>query len=182
MTAMDATAKQLANIEAATGLSLASFVDRIRTAELEKHGEIVKFLKQDLGLTHGNANLIAAKSREILAGGPASEAELLDGQFKGAKANMRELFDALEQMVGEFDARVVQKTGVSYRTTRKQFALVKVASGKRIELGLNLPSTPDDARVSEVGGMCSHRVNLASSADIDATLSSWIDAAREYCA
>ncbi len=179
---MDAAAKQLANIESATGLTLADFVDRIRATGADKHGAIVKFLKEELGLTHGNANLVAHKAREILSGGAASEGELLDNQFNGAKANMKPVFDALDRdVIGAVDSRVVQKTGVSYRTARKQFALVKIASAKRIELGLNLADTPASDRVRAVSGMCSHRVDITSLDDLDAELTTWVRASRAHC-
>ena len=179
---MDASAKQLANIESATGLTLADFVVKIQTSGAEKHGAIVKFLKEEMGLTHGNANLCSLKAREIIAGGPASDADLLAAQFKGAKEKMRAVFDVLDRdVIGACDARVVQKTGVSYRTARKQFALVKIASGKRIELGLNLPDTPDDLRVKAVSGMCTHKVDIAGTGELDDDLAAWIRSAREHC-
>lgn len=182
MARMDAAAKQLANIESATEVTLAEYVDKIRATGAEKHGAIVKFLKEDMGLTHGNANLVAHKAREIMSGGAASDGDLLDGQFKGAKANMKPVFDALDRTItSAADTRVVQKTGVSYRTERKQFALVKIASGKRVELGLNLPDTPASDRVRAVSGMCSHRVDITSLDDVDAELTAWIRASEEHC-
>ena len=46
-----------------TKKSLEEWIEIVRKENFPKHGEIVKFLKQDYLLTHGYANLIAHKSR-----------------------------------------------------------------------------------------------------------------------
>ena len=68
----------------------------------------------------------------------------------------------------------MQKTGVSFRR-KKQFALVQIPSSKRVQLGLNLEETPSDPRVSEVSGMCTHRVNITDATQIDDTLIEWLN-------
>ena len=86
---------QLDNIQAASGMSVAEFGQAVQRAELERHGEIVAFLKREYGLTHGNANLIAHVVREELAGGPAAPDDLLEAQYAGAKSGLRPIYDAL---------------------------------------------------------------------------------------
>lgn len=169
---------QLKNIEESTGKTVSQFATLIQKAGLEKHGQMVSHLKSELGLTHGNANLIAHKVRELLAGGPPPENDLLEAQYEGAKADLRPIFDRLAAVAGgqgKDVERVVQKAGVSFRR-KKQFALIQAPSAKRIQLGLNLPTTPDDDRVAEVSGMCSHRVNVTALEQIDRTIEEWIEA------
>jgi hypothetical protein len=86
---------QLRNIEQATGLSVSDFAAAVREAALEKHGEIVRFLKSSHGLTHGHANLLAHTIREQLQGGPASDDELLDAQYSRAKKAMRPVYEKI---------------------------------------------------------------------------------------
>lgn len=175
-------ATQLANIEAATGLTPARVADLVRTTGLEKHGQIVALLKDEHGLTHGNANLLATLAREHLAGGRASDAELLAAQYAKGKAALRPILDeltALAQGLGDDVEVVVQKTAVSLRR-RRQFAVVRAASARRIELGLNLPATPQDARIRETSGMCSHRVDLHDVDAVDDTIADWLG--RAYAA
>ena len=57
---------QLANIEAATGRTVAEFTEDVRRTGLDRHGRIVSYLKDEHGLTHGNANLLAHVVREQL--------------------------------------------------------------------------------------------------------------------
>jgi hypothetical protein len=172
---------QLANIQAATGMTVAEFTEDVRRTGLEKHSRIVSYLKTEHGLTHGNANLIAHMVREQLAGGPAAAEGLLEAQYAGSKAHLRPILEALKAMAetqGGDVERVIQKTAVSFRR-RKQFALVQAASSRRVQLGLNLPTTPDDERAREVDGMCTHRVDLTEPTEVDADVAAWIGAAYE---
>lgn len=170
------TAAQLRNIEQSMGVPLADVVTAVRAADLDKHGQIVAFLKAEHGLTHGNANALAHAVREQLAGGPAAADDLLAAQFAGAKAQLRPVYDQLAVIArsrGDDVSVVIQKTGVSFRRA-KQFAVVRAASSTRVQLGLNLDATPDDPRVSETTGMCSHQVDVRSPDDIDGDVVAWI--------
>lgn len=174
-------ATQWRNIEAATGLTLDDFVASVRTAGVERHGAIITFLKEQHGLSHGNANLVAHRVREVLAGGPAATDDLLEAQYAGPRASLRSVYERLAvvaQGMGPDVQTVIQKTGVSFRRAR-QFALVQVPSAKRVTLGLNLDATPQDPRVVEVSGMCSHRVDLADVGAVDGAVEGWIRLAYE---
>lgn len=174
-------AAQLANIEESTGKSLAEFTKEIATTGLTKHGEIVAYLKKVHGIGHGNANLVAKLARDEMAGGAASQDELLAAQYEGAKAALRPIYEEVATVAnaqGDDVEQVIQKTGVSFRR-RKQFLLVQAPSSKRIQLGLNLPVTPPDDRVRETTGMCSHRVDVTSIDEVDDDLATWIRAAYQ---
>ncbi len=169
-------AKQLANIEADTGMTLAQFTAAIAETGLDRHGKILAHLKSEYGLTHGNANLLSARIREQLAGGPAGDDELLDAQYSGARAGLRPIYETLAELAGSVGTdvgKVVQKTGVSFRRNR-QFALVQAPSSKRVQLGLKLDTTPDDPRVKETSGMCSHRVDITDPSEVDDDVAGWL--------
>lgn len=172
---------QLRNIEKATGMTVAQFVDAVQKAGLLKHGKILAFIKSEFGMTYGNANLMSHVVREKMAGGPPSAASLLDAQYSGKKAGLRPIYEVLSSFaenLGGDVSKVIQKTGVSFRR-KKQFALVQVPSSKRVQLGLNLSNTPNDERIKETKGMCSHRVDVTSLDGVDDTLRSWIRLAYE---
>jgi hypothetical protein len=175
------TAAQWRNIEAATGLTLEAFRAAIEAAGLERHGEIVAWLKTHEGLSHGNANLVALRVREAMAGGAPGTSKLLEAQYAGVKAAMRPVYErvaGVAQQVGPDVKVVIQKTGVSFRRAR-QFALVQAPSAKRVTLGLNLDATPDDPRIRAVTGMCSHLVELPDVASVDDAVAGWIRMAYE---
>jgi hypothetical protein len=175
------SATQLRNIEAATGLTLDDFRAGIEAAGLERHGEIVAWLKTTQGLTHGNANLVALRVREAMAGGAPKASDLLEAQYAGARAALRPVYERVAEVarqVGPDVQVVIQKTGVSFRRAR-QFALVQAPSATRVTLGLNLDVTPDDPRVRAVTGMCSHLVELRDPAAVDDAVAGWIRSAYD---
>ena len=65
-------ANQIANIEKATSHSLAEWIGIVKASGLEKHGQILALLKDQHGLSHGNANILAIRAREAAAGGAQS--------------------------------------------------------------------------------------------------------------
>lgn len=175
----DQVATQLANIEAASGLTVDDFAVSVRATGLEKHGEIVAFLKSDHSLTHGNANLISHLVRQQMAGGAPTDDELLDAQYSKGKSVLRPIYEKLAELAvscGPDVTMVIQKTGVSFRRS-KQFALVQAPSSKRVQLGLNLDTTPSGGRVESTSGMCSHRANITEIDQVDDEVAEWITAA-----
>jgi hypothetical protein len=177
----EAVATQIRNIETTTGRSIPEWTDLIAATGLEKHGQIISYLKSEHQITHGNANLLATKAREALAGGPPSETSLLDAQYTGAKAPLRGIHDALVAAAGQMGSdveTVIQKTGVSVRRSR-QFAVIRAASSKRVELGLNLPGVTPAGRLLAASGMCSHRIDLQHVDDVDGEVIGWMREAYE---
>jgi hypothetical protein len=172
-----ATETQLRNIEAATGMSVAAFATAVAERGIDGHARIVAFLKAEYGLSHGNANAVALKVRELAAGGPASSDVLLDAQYTGAKAALRPVYERLAGIAAGLGPDVeilVQKTGVAFRRQR-QFAVVQAASSKRVQLGLNLDTSPDDPRVvATPGAMCAFRVDLPDAKSVDADVAGWL--------
>ena len=160
-------------------MGVTDFAKIIEEAGLDKHGAMVSFLKSELGLTHGNANLISHLVREAREGGPASEEDLLAAQYSGGKAHLKDTFEQLSEIalgLGEDVERVVLKTGVSFRR-RKQFAVVEARSSKRIQLGINLDVTLSDPRVEEAAGMCTHRMDITEISEVDALVVSVLEEA-----
>jgi len=59
----------------------------------------------------------------------------------------------------------------------KQFALIQPSTATRVDVGLILKKTPALGRLEESGSfnaMFTHRVRLASPADVDAELIAWL--------
>jgi hypothetical protein len=176
-----AAATQIKNIEQSTGRTVAQWADMVGKTGLTKHGEILGYLKSDHGLTHGNANALAHKIRELRAGGPDSAGELLEAQYAGAKSALRPIYDELvlaAQALGGDVTVSIKKTGVSLRRT-KQFALVEAPSAKRVELGLNLRGETPTQRLREAGGMCTHKVAIADVSEVDDEVVAWLRGAYE---
>ena len=166
------------NLEAKTGRNLAGWLAITRASGLEKHGAIVKLLKQQHGVTHGFASLIAQKS--LAEDRPeAGGNDLVAAQYAGPKAGLRPIYDAVISAVREFGADVEVSPKKAYVSLRrnKQFGLVQPSTRTRLDVGLNLRGTEPTPRLEPSGSfnaMCSHRVRLTDAKQVDAELLGWL--------
>ena len=155
---------------------------RTRQDHARKHGEIVKHLKGEFGVTHGFANLIAHRYRD--GARPAAGTDLVDNQYEGAKAGLRPIYEAIVDAVTAFGSDVdvsPKKTYVSLRRN-KQFALVQASTKSRVDVGINLRGEAATGRLEDSGSfnaMVSHRVRLSDAKDVDGELKDWLRQAYE---
>ena len=164
-------ATMLANLPEKTGKSLDAWKTLVAKSGHDKHGQIVKWLKTEHGVTHGFANLIASKCRET-----GDEVDLVAAQYAGAKAHLKPLHDAIvkyARSLGKDVELAPKKTSHSLRR-KKQFALVTPATKSRIDLGLALKGDEAAGRLETYNAMCSHRVRLESVKDFDAEVKRWV--------
>ena len=162
------------NLHEKTGRTMPEWFDVVAATGLEKHTDILNYLKREHSISHGFANGIALQFRS--RGESTADADLVDAQYAGAKSGLRPVYDRLIAVVSEFgdDVEVSpKKTGVSLRRA-KQFAVIEVPSAKRVELGVQLRDYPTTDRLLVGRGMCSHRVDIASAADVDDELIGWL--------
>ena len=174
-------ATMLANIPQKTGKPLDAWLKLVARSGHEKHGQIVKFLKAEHGVTHGFANLIA--NRALGGGTPAEPAgdDLVAAQYAGPKAALRPIYDAVEKYVktlGKDVELAPKKAAVSIRRS-KQFALVGPATKTRVDLGVNLKGVEPTGKLEAWGGMVTHRVRLEKPADLDKQVKAWLKQAYE---
>lgn len=172
----DQLATMLANIPDRTGKPLDTWKALIAKSGHEKHGQIVKWLKTEHGVTHGFANLISAKFRET-----DDEVDLISAQYSGAKAHLKDLHDAIIAFAGSLGKDVEfapKKTSHSLRR-KKQFALITPATKTRIDLGLALKGIDAEGRLETYNAMCSHRVRLETIADFDSDVKAWMKEAYD---
>lgn len=178
------TQTMIDNMPDKTGKSLTEWYELIGATGLEKHGEIMKVLKGEYGVTHGYANSISILYRQKLAGGASTTDDLVDTQYAGAKEHLRPIYDGVVTAVSKFGPDVELAPKKSYVSLRrsKQFAIVKAATRSRVDLGLNLKGVDDTERLEGgkiFGGMCTHRVQLTSPADLDEEVTNWLKQAYD---
>ncbi len=158
-----------------TGRTLVEWQDTVRGLGLSKHGEILKALKQDHGLSHGYANMLALLATGY---GTAAEDELLAGLFAGPRAGLRPMYDRIAAIVEGFgdDVEVLpKKTMVGFKRKR-QFVCFMPASASRVDLGITMKEdAPADPRIKATpGGMASHVVPITSADDVDDDVVRWL--------
>jgi hypothetical protein len=175
-------ANMVRNLEEKTGKSLDQWIAVAKKSGAQKHGEIVKHLK-DNGLTHGYANLVAHSALQS-ASVHADSDDLIEQQYAGAKAALRPAYEKLMKEVRAFgaDLDVSPKKGYVSLRRKKQFALVQPSTATRLDVGINLKGTPAGGRLEESGSfnaMVSHRVRVASADDVNAELVAWLKKAYD---
>lgn len=201
-------ATMIANLQEKTGRSLSQWLKIAKSSKLEKHGEIVKYLKSEHGLTHGYANLVthqyrasldagggkaaagtkggAGKSKEAGAKGtPGGTGEMLvAAQYAGAKAELKPIYDALLKAVTKFgnDVEISPKRAYASLRRSKQFALIQPSTKARVDVGMNLKGTDATDRLEASGSfnsMVSHRVRITDKKQVDKQLIAWLKAAYQ---
>lgn len=181
--AAEMEAKMVQNLRDSTGKSIDQWVKIAAKSGATKHGEIVKHLKSEYGLTHGYANLVAHRHLKSAAGDSEPE-DLVTAQYAGAKAGLRPIYDALVKKIGAFGSDVELAPKKAYVSVRraKQFAIVQPSTATRLDVGIQLKGAAPTDRLEASGSfnaMVSHRVRLESAKDVDKQLIDWLRAAYD---
>lgn len=171
------------NLKEKYGKSLEEWIAVVKKAGIEKHGEIIKFLKSEHGFTHGFANLVALKSRGTDAASAESIDSLVNDQYKDKEA----LYSIYLKLVDELkkfgkDVEIAPKRAYVSIRRKKQFALLQPSTKIRLDIGINLKGVETTSRLEASGSfntMCSHRVRTTELGDIDAELISWLKQAYD---
>jgi len=176
---------QLDNIQKKTGKSLDELAVVVQKSGLAKHGEIRDYLKRELGLGHGDANMLVhhvLKSDGTGAAAGKSTDSVLDEIYTGPKAGFRPIHEKLIQEIDQFgEYEVAPKKGYVSLRRKKQFAMIGPKTNTRFEVGINAKDFKKSARLLEQpkGSMCNYVVNLNDVKEVDSELLSWLRAAYE---
>jgi hypothetical protein len=167
------------NMPEKTGKTLAEWKTLLASKSFEKHSQAVNFLKKEHGVTHGYANTIVTLSKDS---GTSSE-DLVANQYRGKEA-LVPIYEKLLEVVRPLgpDVKVVPKKTTVSLVRKKQFALIKPATKTRIDLGLKLRDLEPSGRLEDsgpFGTMCTHRVRLSGTEEVDDELRRWLAAAYQ---
>lgn len=178
-----ATQTMIDNLHKNTGKSLPEWIELVTKEHFSKHGEILKFLKEQHGLTHGFANLIAHKAKGSDAGSAENQDDLIVKQYQG-KEHLRPIYDKLLSEIEKHgqDFEIAPKnTYVSLRR-KKQFAILNPATKTRFEIGINLKGQEAQGKLlaEKPNSMCSHKINIAALEEIDEEVVGWIKLAYDH--
>ena len=170
------------NLHKNTGKSLEQWIEIVSNEKFEKHGEVIKFLKEKHNFTHGFANLVAHKTKSSDAGSAENTDDLIISQYQ-TKEHLKPIYDKLLSEILSFgnDIEIApKKTYVSLRR-KKQFAILNPATKTRFEIGINLKGqAPTEILEAEKpNAMCSHKIKIADAGEINTEILGWIRAAYE---
>ena len=168
----------LDTVKQQTGKTVADF--RLLAGEkgLNKHGEVVKWLKDDFALGHGHATAVAAT---LLKPGHlvAPEEDRVGAVFSGKKAAWKATYEALLEAArgyGEDVGTAPTDSYVSLLRGRGKFAIVQPAAG-HLDLGIKRKGVEPTDRFGAAGSwnaMVTHRVRLTNPAELDAEVLEWL--------
>jgi hypothetical protein len=179
MTVDDALRSQLRNIEATYGRSIDEWVALIRASGLDRHGQIVAWLKSQHGLAHGAANRVALVALASAAPPPDDPVAAL---YADRPAEVRAIHDRIWRVVSSLgDVEVAPKKGYLSLRRRTQFGMLKPAA-HHVDLGLILPAEPVTDRLESAAtfnALFTHRVRVRSERDVDDELGRWLRAAYD---
>lgn len=162
-----------------TGRSYGEWQNLIRAAKLAKHGEMVKFLKNNHGVTHGYANQIALEVVRPADAPELGSEDLVTAQYAGQKAALRPIYDKLVALLHKIGTDIELAPKKAYVSVRraKQFAIIQPTTATRLDVGIKLKGAKSTARLEESGSfnaMVTHRVRVTSLNDVDAQFEAWL--------
>ena len=177
-------AAMVANMKEKTGKTLPQWIKIAKAAKLAKHGEIVKFLKSEHGMTHGFANLVAHESMGGIPSTTKGADQLVESQYAGDKSQLKPIYDAVISAVQKLGKDVEVSPKKSYVSLRrkKQFAIVQPSTKTRVDVGINLKGVKPSGRLESAGSfnsMVSHRVKVTDKKEVNAELKKWLKQAYE---
>src|SRR5258707_2759332 len=120
-------AAMIAGLRDKTGKSLEEWLQILRASGLTKHKEFMGLLKNEHGLTHGFANMIALQALQSDSHTASDTDALIEAQYAGTKAGLRPIYDALLAAIQKFGKDVEVSPKKAYVSLRrsKQFALIQ---------------------------------------------------------
>lgn len=173
-----AYATQIANIEKTTGKKLNEWIAIVNKSGFTKHGELVSFLKEKHGFTHGNANMVVHYAKQSHAGAAENPGELIREQYKD-KENLKAWYDKIMNEVKKFgnDIEVAPKKAYVSLRRKKQFAIIQPSTKTRMDVGVNIKGVVPSGNVEAAGSwnaMCTHRIKIEDEKMINKDIVSWI--------
>jgi predicted transport protein len=168
-----------------TGRTLEQWVDLVGTSGVDPldQNAVRRWLEEAHGLPQNSRWAVAdAAARRAGWTRPTVE-QYVEEQYRGARAALRPVFDAVRDAVLELGDDVTVEGRSTYVpfVRRRQFAAVAAATARRVDVGLRLPDPPPSSRLqpATAPGSATHKVSLTAVTDVDDELRGLLRAAYE---
>jgi hypothetical protein len=162
-----------ASLAERTGKTLDEWVALVQASGIDPTDQnaVRRWLRTEHGVPQNSQWAIADAAARAAGWVRPSTAEYIDGQYTGAKAALRPIYDALAAAAGELGDDVTVEGRGSYTpfVRGRQFAAVAAATKDRVDLGLRFTDPPADDRLqrSTGPGQSTHKIALCSVGDVD---------------
>lgn len=168
-----------------TGRSLEEWLALVEASGIDPldQNAVRRWLRSEHGVPQNSQWAIADAAARAAGWVRPSVEEYVDGQYRGAKAGLRPIYDVLASAItglGE-DVRVEGRGGYTPFVRGRQFAAVAAAARDRVDLGLRFTDAPASARLqpATAPGQATHKIALRSVADVDDELLHLVRAAYD---
>jgi len=162
-----------ASLAARTGRSLDSWVALVQSSGIDPldQNAVRGWLRSTHGVPQNSQWAIADAAAQAAGWVRPSVVEYVDSQYRGAKAGLRPIYDALAAVIGDLGDDVTIEGRGSYTpfVRGRQFAAIAAAARDRVDLGLRFAAPPDSGRLTPASGpgQATHKVSLRSVHDVD---------------
>lgn len=162
-----------------TGKPLEHWIKVVKQSKIEKHSDIINYLKAEHGFSYGFANFVALKAKKSDAAS-IDDIDLLNNQYKG-KESLKPIYDELISKILTFgkDIQLAPKKTYVSLVRKKQFATLNPATKTRFEIGIILKGQQSKGKLEleKPNAMCTHKISIASIDEIDIEVMEWIKSA-----
>src|SRR5271169_1890095 len=145
-----------ASLAERTGRTLAEWVALVQASGLDPldQNAVRRWLRTEHGVPQNSQWAIADAAARAAGWVRPGAASYIDGQYTGAKAALRPIYDALAAAAGELgdDVTVEGRGGYTPFVRGRQFAAVAAAARDRVDLGLRFTDPPADDRLQRSTG------------------------------
>ena len=162
-----------ASLAARTGLSLDEWLALVQASGIDPldQNAVRRWLRTEHDVPQNSQWAIADAAARAAGWVRPSVEQYIDSQYRGAKARLRPIYDALAGAIASLgdDVTVEGRGGYTPFVRGRQFAAVAAATRDRVDLGLRFTDPPASGRLEpETGpGQATHKVALRSVADVD---------------
>src|SRR3954469_8124414 len=168
-----------------TGRTLEQWVELVRGSGVDPldQNAVRRWLKDVRGVRQNSQWAIADAAARAAGWERPTVEQYVDGQYTGAKAGLRPLFDAVRAAAEALGDDVVLEGRGTYPpfVPKPPFAAAAAATASRLDLGLRFVDPPASERLtpSNAPGQATHKVALTAVADVDDELRALLRAAYE---
>jgi hypothetical protein len=176
----------LKNLKERTGRTLDEWIRIVRNSGPITEKERIAWLKQSHGITTNYALWIAKRADGFGGADSYDPDAMVEEMFSGKKAGLRPIYDrmlALAFGLGK-DVRVSPGKTIVPFYRNHVFAQVKPTTATRIDVGFALKAMKPSGKLISTGGFekgdrITHRIPVASLAEIDTDVKKWLKQAYE---
>jgi Domain of unknown function (DUF5655)/Domain of unknown function (DUF4287) len=161
------------SLAARTGRSLDEWLALVGASGMDPldQAAVRKWLKAEHGVPQNSQWAIADAAARAAGWTRPTAAQYTGGQYTGAKAALRPIYDAVAAAIEAFgdDVTVEGRSTYTPFVRGRQFAAVAAATRDRVDVGLRFADPPHSDRLqpATAPGQATHKLSLRSPADID---------------